>query len=600
MAYSAIKIPVPGNLIDTPNALNGHLLKFSEDGGVYRNFRPLVLDLSPDTGNKVLNFKVSTGTFGSYDETTQTGMFLAKGPGGNQINDFKLSINLGETEPQATLDVGGNLSVGKSTSTNYIFPDGQAPATATHKRKILNLDIDSKIKFLLLSDIAWSRDNSISITGNDIIVNPDYLADNLYGAGYGIRITGSDDGVSGGVIEADLEWLRRNNPNPPLSQYSSADGGLFHVTGGLSLTGGVLALGDITKDVRTGDGVKVESVDGKIKISADTQFLSQDKAVFSFGSGIGYTNLAASSFDVISTPWERGLEGAHYYVGFAPQSSGSSVEHARLEGHGEFPLTGGWWSTGQADGDARYYVASFKGGDTHNDMFSDDIGGIEILTQDINNDEFAIKCENLVDSSDVQWASDAGHNTTTIPLTASHHPLFYVKATSGIMYNSSHYYTEGRINIGTHGACQDADWIGGESYSNDFRRGGADLFNIPAHISIASESPSVLLHQTSTGTNPQICLTNMNSTNKNAWGTSGGTNNAWTTIANRDSSILSIETSTQYGGNIYNPNSTDTSENRLSIANRAHVWSLDYYQSGDSSSDPDYVYMRMGASGVTG
>ena len=126
-SYSAIKIPVPGNLIDTPNAQDGDLLRYN--GGVYSNFKPLIVDMHPDSNNRSLKFLVSVGTDGSYDANTEAGMFLYKETADAAKKDFSLTINAGPyvDEGRATLDVNGNFSLGKTnlfsllcTDTNHI------------------------------------------------------------------------------------------------------------------------------------------------------------------------------------------------------------------------------------------------------------------------------------------------------------------------------------------------------------------------------------------------------------------------------------------------------------------------------------------------
>ncbi len=195
-----------------------------------------------------------------------------------------------------------------------------------------------------------------------------------------------------------------------------------------------------------------------------------------------------------------------------------------------------------------------------------------------------------------QWHLDSGHNTTAIPLTASHHPLFYVKATTGAMYNSSSYFTEGRILIGQDDYLADAGFPAGDLP----RWGAGDMPNVPAHISIVSETPTMLLHQTQNSTAPTIVMTSAHSGNMDALGPISGNENAATYISNRDGGILNIETTTNYMEQaVFDPTSTSVAETRIMTQYRAHVWSLDYYDATTDEDDAleqvEYFYMRMGS-----
>ena len=593
-SYSAIKIPVPGNLIDTPNAEQGHLLRFNN--GVYSNFKPLIIDITPDSGARSLTFNVSIGTAGSYDATTETGMFLSKNSNSSGINDFSLNINGGRFAATSTLGVNGDVSIGQTNQ--YIFPDG-ATRPEFESKFIPLLKSDGNIEFDFLSSIAKTPDNTINVSGNDISVNRDVLAFNLYTAGDGINLTGQSDSVTGGVIEADLEYLRANN-NPELTS-----SGLFHATGGVGISGGHISLdGSDLKAAGvfdSGYSITFEQKTTQMTISVDPTVLGKDGELFTFRNGIALSIEAGKEDRFLDTPFAHGgnsndpdEDGAVYLA-----TGGSQIaSHLRFEGFGDFrAITGGWDATGSVTG-GRHYVMSLSS----LNMTTHDGGGLEILTKDFNNDEFAIKHENLTGAGEA--SSDhlisCGHDSSRVPLDASNHPLFYIKATTGIVYNSSNIYSEGRLLL----AKEDSMTTGG--FGNKglaLRSGENDLPNVPAHISVIDDTPSLLLDQTKgiNGVAPHIIMTSADPENMAAFGPKGGTENAATIISNRDGEILSIESTTRHMTSaVYDPTSTSTSSNRNNATDsqRVHVWSMEYYDS--SSNGADYYYMRMGANGVTG
>ncbi len=345
-SYSAIKIPVPGNLIDTPNAQDGDLLRYN--GGVYSNFKPLIVDMHPDSNNRSLKFLVSVGTDGSYDANTEAGMFLYKETADAAKKDFSLTINAGPyvDEGRATLDVNGNFSLGKTNA--ILFPDGAARPTDVRNKFTTALKSDGTVEFVFLDSIINQMDdddNTIHVSGNSVEVNRDVLADNLYTAQYGVQITGSgdDDGISGGFIEADLQWLRTNSTDPS-GQYSSEDGGLFKVHDGLSLINGVISIdgSDLEQWFSNGAGITLATVGTTLKIDTNKDWLSTDGNLFTAGTGIsndsGTFNTAVDLIvaDQISGAAAENALNLNLLVG------DSKVTHARIQGNGSFFITGGW------------------------------------------------------------------------------------------------------------------------------------------------------------------------------------------------------------------------------------------------------------------
>ena len=391
-------------------------------------------------------------------------------------------------------------------------------------------------------------------------------------------------------------------------EFDGHTGGLFHTTGGITLTDGILSInGEALKSgnaIKAGDGIEVSVDGGSLVVSAEPVWLSSRKNVFSteLGGGISIDHDGTSKYKVLNSAFGTTLSprDGQRMVTFASVGS-IQPTHGTFSGSGEFYYLGGHDATGS--GNKRNYVMSFS-----SEKYGSDEGGLQIISSDNNNDEFAIFCENAKDSINAIWANDCGHDVTQIPLTKHHHPTFYVKATSGIVYNSSHQYTEGRILIGHEQAWKNVDHGAGLKNATAPRVGGGDLPNIPAHISIVSTSPSILLDQAPTGganftdnsVDPMIIMTSHNSTNMDAWGVANGTRNAATKISNKDGQIISIETTTTHMDYVYLTGSTSVEEDRLSsqwTSAAANAWSLDYLTGTGSDG---VIYMRMGSGGTTG
>jgi hypothetical protein len=120
MANSAIRIPIPGSIINAPSAEAGDMLRFDPllgQGGTFVNFKPLIGDMYPFTKNAVLDFYVSvkdqTET-SVWSDAVAKGMTLAASLNLNgvpQVNDIRLGINLPSGRPNYTLEVVGNMMV---------------------------------------------------------------------------------------------------------------------------------------------------------------------------------------------------------------------------------------------------------------------------------------------------------------------------------------------------------------------------------------------------------------------------------------------------------------------------------------------------------
>jgi microcystin-dependent protein len=201
MANSAIRIPIPGSIIDAINAQNGDLLRFDQNagnGGAFVNFKPLIQDLYPFTGHKKLDFYVSVdaNTSGNWSAATALGMRLMQSP----ENDMRLGINLPANSPNPnpthTLTVNGDLlvlgknntgptaeilgSVSYNTTGNTIIfktplkshTDQELNGvTGLNQGRILVKHTDTNTYFARIQDVCVAGEG-ISITGNKIISNP--------------------------------------------------------------------------------------------------------------------------------------------------------------------------------------------------------------------------------------------------------------------------------------------------------------------------------------------------------------------------------------------------------------------------------------------
>ena len=199
--YSAIRIPIPGNVIDTPNAANGDLLVFSN--GKYQNFKPLVLDLRPYTNQHALDFRTSIAGGGSFDEATKRGMLLYSDNGTAAAHHLVISPELDQPQfarANATLDVRGTVSFGSTGGTSILHPDGHTRPTSSNQVFFSVLDSNGLIDYRTLenSNVAGGN-NFISVVGNIISLNTGGLnADGaLFTAGTGITIT------SGTISQSD-------------------------------------------------------------------------------------------------------------------------------------------------------------------------------------------------------------------------------------------------------------------------------------------------------------------------------------------------------------------------------------------------------------
>lgn len=617
-SYSAIKIPVPGNLIDTPGAQNGHLLHFND--GVYTNFVPLIVDLRPDTGNQNLTFNVSVGSGDdSYNDLTETGMYLQRA--NTDSNDMRLSINNGTQMGNANLHVEGNtqitegLVLGPAGKNLYFDNTGYTRPTTSTNSKFLRYQSNGEIKLDTLENSTTGADGAVTLKFKDNQFVLELIGED------GIHVDADN------TISAHVAWLR--NPNNgvhtkgtgiAIDMYGvfsinvdelSDEGVLFSEGDGITIDD---AFSPAVLEIDTawcGDNLFVASTGIDINLSGQKGHISIDFAEASDGlAGEGLTGNAAGR---LCTPWKY---DTHYHYGGGTQHDefvAMATEdemipvHLRIQGSARYNVTGAIDTVvSQPDADYWKHFSAVFSPPVPEPEFpgQTDMGGINILTSDTNNDELAIKCENLAAANDI-----AGHNDTHIPLTASHHPLFYVKATSGIMYNSSNYYTEGRIVVGR----EDSLIACGFSNARHNRQGHGSQPNPPCHINIISSTPTMMMHQTEDAGAPVIVMTSMNENNVHAWGpVTGGSHHDWdglngvtaaaaTYISNRDSTILSIETSTNFmTGPAWTPDSTAKAEARFNSYHRAAVWSLDYHDSSgtDGDGDPntvDYYYMRMGA-----
>jgi len=209
MTNSAIRIPIPGSVIDAVNANNGDLLYFNAtqgQGGRFISFKPLIQDLRPFNGTSRLDFYVSTKSeseTSSWEDATTLGMTLASGlDGSNRVldGDIRLGINLDFGRPTHTLEVVGDMMIwGRESEAGNVLGrikfysnetnSGVTPETLVfgtplknHSNEELN-SIQSRLQAgrLLVrhpdtKDTYFARLQDIVVPGNGVTVNNNIIS----------------------------------------------------------------------------------------------------------------------------------------------------------------------------------------------------------------------------------------------------------------------------------------------------------------------------------------------------------------------------------------------------------------------------------------
>ena len=480
MANSAIRIPIPGSIINAPSSVDGDILVFNStagSGGAYTNIKALIQDLRPFTREARLDFYVSvkdiTETTVWADAVTRGMVLSAKFDDGNDpiSSDIRLGINLSEGDPTHTLEIVGDfMSWGRGNEggsicgrVGYFTNDGlsagsQGPTNDnvifhTPIKKTYTADDLEDIKAGLKSSGTVLVRDDLDTTKKTYFAQAEYYLDD----GYGISISGNSINVddlpiiqspTGVTVRLDMDA----NSNEDL--FKVVDVTHTGVTGDYSL----LRLARRHDPVVTWDGTKfvvgnaTDQGGQSVRLSVGTGnrivpsgFVMEDGIqIDDSPHGSHYARLfgkVATPDDIVITGnWEE-PDSAYYYDISTSQASTS------VTGTGQFGflagidsmafVTGGYANPGS-------FVAGFL--NKHNDG-----GGVKIKANDVNNDEFALFMENGEVDAPYDPAITGGSNgelnarhftmavdTTDAETTsqyknilAEHAPVFTVRATTG-------------------------------------------------------------------------------------------------------------------------------------------------------------------------
>jgi hypothetical protein len=460
MANSAIRIPIPGSIINAPGAQEGDLLYFNStlgQGGSFTNFKPLITDLRPFTKNSVLDFYVSVLSESEstvWENATTKGMTLAAGldgGGGILANDIRLGVNLAIGRPSHTLEVVGDLMVwGDGTRGGDIIGsikyyqgnDGSSGGTPAYEHLIFETPrkshtdaelnaVQSSLRegrilakhpttkqtyFARIEDIL-SPGEGIAISGNTVSLNQN-ISNITSDNGVTIKL---DNNQNGGETEALSVVESVSLPNGQPTDFPLVKVVRCH-TPNVQWSGSAYVLGSTssqewpTVKMTVGTGTRLVPaglvIEDGAPVTADGGESDQD----GYASGLGgsfYARLfgavASNPADIIITGSAPDPLQAYYYdvgLGADSRESTSSGRFGFLPGVPEFFGSGGYSNPGS-------FVAGFL--NKHIDG-----GGVKVKVGDENGDEFALFMEN----SDIVYDTGAtGGDVVTAPLNARHYTI---------------------------------------------------------------------------------------------------------------------------------------------------------------------------------
>jgi hypothetical protein len=458
MANSAIRIPIPGSIIDAAGAQDGDLLYFNStlgQGGSFTNFKPLITDLRPFTKNSVLDFYVSVLSESEstvWENATTKGMTLASGidsEGRPIVNDIRLGVNLAIGRPSHTLEVVGDLMVwgngleggdivgsikyyqgndgssgGSPAFSNMIFAtplkshtDAELNAVQSSLRegRILAKHPTTKQTYFARIEDILSPGEGIAISGNTLSVSQN-LSTITSDSGVTIKL---DNNRNGGETEALSVVESVSLPNGQPTDFPLVKVVRCH-TPNVQWSGSAYVLGSTssqewpTVKMAVGTGTRLVPaglvIEDGAPVTADGGQSDQD----GYASGLGgsfYARLfgavASNPADIIITGSAADPSQAYYYdVGLGADSrvETSSGRFGFLPGVPEF-LGKGYSNPGS-------FVAGFL--NKHIDG-----GGVKVKVGDENGDEFALFMEN----SDIVYDTGATGGDVTAPLNARHYTI---------------------------------------------------------------------------------------------------------------------------------------------------------------------------------
>ena len=480
MANSAIRIPIPGSIINAPSSIDGDQLMFDSTaggGGAYTNIKSLIQDLRPFTRQARLDFYVSMKDITEstvWEDAVTRGMVLSAklDENDNPVNsDIRLGINLSEGDPTHTLEIVGDfMSWGRGNEggsicgrvgyfTNYGLPAGSQGPTNDNvifhtpiKKTYTEADLATIKTGLKTSGTVLVRDD-LDATKKTYFAQAEYYLDD----GYGISISGNSINVddlpiiqspTGVTVRLDMDA----NSNEDL--FKVVDVRHTGITGDYSLLrlarrhdpevtwdGTKFVVGNPTD--QGGQGVRLSIGTGNRIVPSG--FVMEDGITI---DGSPHGSYYARLFGKVANPDDIVITGgspydpttAFYYDTNTSQSS------AVVQGTGQFGFLAGIDNMQSYGGYANpgSFVAGFL--NKHNDG-----GGVKIKANDVNNDEFALFMENGEVDSPYNPAITGGSNgelnarhftiavdTTDTDVTsqyknilAEHAPVFTVRATTG-------------------------------------------------------------------------------------------------------------------------------------------------------------------------
>jgi len=485
MANSAIRIPIPGSIIDAVGAEAGDLLTFDPNvgqGGSFVNFRPLIQDLRPFTKNSVLDFYVSVKSQSEtsiWSDATAKGMSLAAAldsSGLPVVDDMRLGINLSSGRPTHTLEVVGDIMVwgngveagdvvgrlkffrgadgtggGDTTTANLIFNTPLANSTDSeldalqsslrNGRLLLRHPVSKDTFFARLEDIL-TPGSGIQITDNTVSLGE--ISELTSATGFTVRMDSDESGgeseafrvvesvnISTGAVDFPLLRLVRGHQ-------SVVDwvGGQFQ----LGLNGS-----QQWPTVKFGVGTGSRFLPGGMVIEDGAPVTAGDgtqEGYASGGSGGSYYArlfgaVAANPADIILTGTAGNPNSAFYY------DAGNSQAATSVNGSGRFGFLPGIVTMANGGiANPGSFVSGFL--NKHQDG-----GGVKIKACDTNGDEFALFMENgevsyvtgatggAITQLEARHYAIAEDVTIVNPtdqyqnILASHAPVFSVRATTG-------------------------------------------------------------------------------------------------------------------------------------------------------------------------
>jgi len=488
MANSAIRIPIPGSIINAPSAQDGDMLFFDPlfgNGGAFVNFKPLIQDLRPFTKESRLDFFVSIA---DSTETTTWDVATARGAsliaatnpiGTPNPDDIKFGVNLGAADPNSNLEVGGDLFVwgrgnigggiigslafysfnaespgptwnnttwfspyrylDRTNNTDQAVLAGLRSTGEIYRGDLLVRSLDSKQTFFVQLDQIAVAGNGINITGNTIEAGS--FSELSSNTGVTVRIDANNDTredyfrVVEKVTSGDYPLMSISRAHGQVIEWDATTSSFLPGVAS-NQTWPVPKIGIGTGRRLLPAGIVME--DG-FNVTGNFGDFPTDATGLSTHHARLFGPVAHDPLDIVITGTAGNSASANYFDLDANASINTTESNGRFGFlMGVVGMTGGIANPGS-------FVAGFLS--KHNDG-----GGIKIKSGDANNDEFSLFIENsLITGPDydptTSTGADGGLNGRSFSIfsnpssattngqyrniLASHAPVFTVRATSG-------------------------------------------------------------------------------------------------------------------------------------------------------------------------